>query len=87
MRNVRQDNQVHDVITKIIEMKNESKSFTIGKIIRQKNISQNTQLQQIIRKITALKNENEDNKFEYIMRKNTIEISMSKKNIHQDPHL
>ena len=68
-------------------MENESKSFQIGKITSQQNISQNTQLQEIIRKINALKKGNEDNKFEDIMRKNTVETFMSTKNIHQDTHL
>ena len=57
MRNVRQDNQLQNFITNIIELKNESESFKIGKIMRQKNVSQNNQLQEFIRKLTALKNE------------------------------
>ena len=56
-KNVSQDNQLQEFITKIIKLNNESVSSKIEKITRKKNVSQNNQLQEFISKTIELKNE------------------------------
>ena len=44
-KNVSQDNQLQNIMTKIIKLKNENEYNKIEKITRKKNVSQDIQLQ------------------------------------------
>ena len=66
--NVRNDNQLVDFRSKIIEQTNESDSIEIEKITRMRNVRQDNHLQDCVTNIIELKNASEYFKVGKIMR-------------------